>query len=178
MYSVREVRRKHWKDAVFRVPLRNVVYDSTATCLPLVGERVTVRHKRKADARTRMWKGVVVSELELLEERRLLETNDMIDDDALSESSGPPGCVQTSCSPQRKRGRIQGTAQRGVTGSIFYCFVAEIVDIENRPPQQQELEEQQQQQQQQQLQQQRQQQQRQQQQQQPVLQPEQHVSFT
>ena len=56
---------KHWKDAIFKVPLLNIRKPgSAASQYPLIGEAVTVKKESKS-GRVRKWNGVVVSELDV-----------------------------------------------------------------------------------------------------------------
>ena len=103
---------KHWKDAVFNVPIANVIKTTgESNLLPLVGDIVFVK-KENRFGRVRKWKGVVVSEMDLMEGKRLMEINDIDScaDELLEESPIPPGSVSPSpaAQPPRKRARIQG----------------------------------------------------------------------
>ena len=93
---------KHWKDAIFKVPLVNIMRKpgSAATQYPLIGESVTVKKESKS-GRARKWNGVVVSELDVFDERKLLQLNNLEDD----VSSNPPGSVidNDSSAPLAKR---------------------------------------------------------------------------
>ena len=97
---------RHWKDAIFNVPTSNVVKvsGSDPKFPPLVGDRVIVRHAGRS-GRVRKWNGIVVLELDILTDKRLLEMNEIDDDDkAEVESPVPPGNITPS--PQRKRSRL------------------------------------------------------------------------
>ena len=78
---------------------------SSSGSLALVGDDVVVK-KENRFGRIRKWNGVVVSEAELLEGRRLMEMNEL-DDETLG-SPCPPGSVSgvdAPVAPPRKKAR-------------------------------------------------------------------------
>ena len=114
----------HWKDAIFNVPITNITKASGSGdphLPPLVGDRVIVQ-KASRSGHIRKWNGIVVSEVDLVEEKRLLEVNEIIDNEKLdADSPGPPGSVTPS--PQHKRSRLQGIILHIYTFAIMSCIL-------------------------------------------------------
>ena len=77
---------KQWHDAIFLVPLENII---GVNDIPTVGDEVKVK-KRNRFGRVRVWSGVVVSEMEASECRKLLEENDLLAEDISEDTQSQP----------------------------------------------------------------------------------------
>ena len=102
-------RLKQWQDAIFHVPLENIVDGRSRECgIPIVSDEVIVSKKSKS-GRIRKWKGLVVLEEEAKNARELVDES-LGDSAPDSPEPVPPGCGPT----RQKRLLLKGSTAGGV----------------------------------------------------------------